>query len=149
MADMAAIEKAEADHRRLKAKAVSGLAKLSRKADWAMARPWSFAMTEREVQKTIAAKTGLTLAAVMNVFWELRIIASEEIAKNEKFAIPQLVRLKLQHAPAKKVVKAFAAKNLKKNVEAFAAKAMKTEEVYDPGHQGQGQVWVSGYVIRA
>merc|ERR1719155_399078 len=91
------------------------------------------AMTGGEIMKTIAEKTGLKPKVVKGVFGELQTIAYAEVAKTEKFTIPQLVMLKLKHKPATKAgvrsmfgkeVKV-AAKPAKKIVKAFAAKALK------------------------
>merc|ERR1712054_299816 len=91
------------------------------------------AMTGGEITKTIAEKTGLKTKVVKGVFSELQTIAYGEVAKTEKFTIPQLVTLKLRHKPATKAgvrtmfgkdVKV-AAKPAKKVVKAFPAKALK------------------------
>ena len=90
-------------------------------------------MTQADVYKTIAEKTELKPKAVRAVFSELQTIAYAEVAKTEKFVIPQLVALKLKHKPARKAgtkimfgkeVKV-AAKPAKKVVKAFPAKALK------------------------
>merc|ERR1711977_631247 len=91
------------------------------------------AMTGGDIQKAIAAKTGLKPKDVKGVFSELQTIAYKEVAKTEKFVIPQLVMLKLKQKPATKAGKRMmfgkevkvAAKPAKKVVKAFAAKALK------------------------
>merc|ERR1719359_2464387 len=89
------------------------------------------AMTGGEIVKTIAEKTGLKPKEVKGVFDELQTVAYAEVAKTEKFTIPQLVTLKLRHKKATKAgvrtmfgkeVKV-AAKPAKKVVKAFPAKA--------------------------
>ena len=103
------------------------------------------AMTGNDIIKTIAGATELKPKVVKSIFTELQTIAYKEVAKTEKFVIPQLVMLKLRHKPAtkagkrmifgkeqvvkakpaKKVLKAFAAKALQDAVvKAFAAKAL-------------------------
>merc|ERR1719458_1296418 len=91
------------------------------------------AMSGGEMMKTIAEKTGLKAKDVKGVFSELQTIAFAEVAKTEKFVIPQLVMLKLRHKKATKAgvremfgkkVKV-AAKPAKKVVKAFPAKALK------------------------
>ena len=54
------------------------------------------------LKTTIAEKTGLKSKDVKGVFGELQTIAYSEVAKSEKFVIPQLVALKLKHKPARK-----------------------------------------------
>merc|ERR1719463_768509 len=91
------------------------------------------AMAASVIMKTIAEKTGLKSKVVKDVFSELQTIAYAEVAKTEKFVIPQLVMLKLKHKPATKAgVKTMfgkevkvAAKPAKKVVKAFPAKALK------------------------
>merc|ERR1719484_476756 len=91
------------------------------------------AMTGGDIIKTIAGQTELKPKVVKSVFSELQTIAYNEVAKTEKFVIPQLVMLKLKHKPATKAgmktmfgkeVKV-AAKPAKKVVKAFPAKALK------------------------
>ena len=85
------------------------------------------------IVKTIAEKTGLKSKDVKGVFGELQTIAYAEVAKTEKFVIPQLVMLKLKHKPATKAGKKMmfgkevkvAAKPAKKVVKAFPVKALK------------------------
>merc|ERR1711959_374852 len=85
------------------------------------------------IVETIAEKTGLKSKDVKGIFSELQTIAYNEVAKTEKFVIPQLVMLKLKHKPATKAgVKTMfgkemkvAAKPAKKVVKAFPAKALK------------------------
>merc|ERR1719389_1034814 len=90
-------------------------------------------MAASAVVKTIAEKTDLKSKDIKGVFGELQTIAYNEVAKTEKFVIPQLVTLKLKHKPATKAgvrtmfgkeVKV-AAKPAKKVVKAFPAKALK------------------------
>jgi nucleoid DNA-binding protein len=91
------------------------------------------AMTGGDIQKTIAQKTGLKAKDVKGVFGELQTIAYGEVAKTEKFVIPQLVMLKLKHKKATKAgtremfgkVMKMAAKPAKKIVKAFPAKPLK------------------------
>merc|ERR1719174_3669049 len=91
------------------------------------------AMTGATIMKTIAEKTGLKSKDVKGVFSELQTIAYAEVAKTEKFTIPQLVMLKLRKKPATKAgVRTMfgkevrvAAKPAKKVVKAFPAKALK------------------------
>merc|ERR1719146_541775 len=91
------------------------------------------AMAGGAIVKTIAEKTGLKPKDVNGVFSELQTIAYKEVAKTEKFVIPQLVMLKLKHKPATKAGKRMmfgkevkvSAKPAKKVVKAFAAKALK------------------------
>merc|ERR1712146_359643 len=91
------------------------------------------AMAGGVIVKTIAEKTGLKSKEVKGVSSELQTIAYAEVAKTEKFTIPQLVTMKLRHKPATKAgvrtmfgkeVKV-AAKPAKKVVKAFPAKALK------------------------
>merc|ERR1711896_13996 len=85
------------------------------------------------IMKTIAEKTGLKSKEVKGIFSELQTIAYAQVAKTEKFVIPQLVMLKLKHKAATKAGKKMmfgkevkvAAKPAKKVVKAFAAKALK------------------------
>merc|ERR1711977_387667 len=91
------------------------------------------AMTGGDMIKTIAGKMDLKPKVVKSVFAELQTIAYKEVAKTEKFVIPQLVMLKLKQKPATKAGKRMmfgkevkvAAKPAKKVVKAFAAKALK------------------------
>merc|ERR1711881_644857 len=88
------------------------------------------AMPASVIVKTIAEKTGLKSKDVKGVFGELQTIAYAEVAKTEKFVIPQLVMLKLKHKKATKAgtremfgkVMKVAAKPAKKIVKAFPAK---------------------------
>merc|ERR1719201_1420008 len=91
------------------------------------------AMTGGDIQKAIAEKTGLKSKEIKGVFSELQTIAYKEVAKTEKFVIPQLVMLKLKHKPATKAGKRMmfgkevkvAAKKARKVIKAFPAKALK------------------------
>merc|ERR550514_2659283 len=91
------------------------------------------AMTGGGIVAAIAGKTGLKPKDVKGIFSELNAIAYKEVAKTEKFVIPQLVTLKLKHKPATKAGKRMmfgkevkvAAKPAKKVVKAFPAKALK------------------------
>merc|ERR1712072_1608972 len=91
------------------------------------------AMTGNDIIKAIAGVTELKPKAVKSVLAELQTIAYKEVAKTEKFVIPQLVMLKLRHKPATKAGKRMIfgkeqvvkAKPAKKVVKAFAAKALK------------------------
>ena len=58
------------------------------------------AMTAACVIRTIASQAGLEPKAVKSVFTELQTIAYSEVAKTERFVIPQLVILKLVNKPA-------------------------------------------------
>merc|ERR1739847_242515 len=87
----------------------------------------------RRPHEKIAESTELKTKDVKGVFAALRTIAYAEVAKTEKFAIPQLTTLKLKHKPARKAgmkmmfgkeVKV-AAKPASKVVKAFPAKALK------------------------
>ena len=60
------------------------------------------AMTSGAIISQVAEKTELKAKQVRAVFAELREVAYAEVAKTEKFAIPQLVTLKLKHKPARK-----------------------------------------------
>merc|ERR1719230_1496554 len=93
-------------------------------------------MTGGAIMSQIAEKTELKPKQVRAVFAELKEVAYKEVAKTEKFTIPQLVVLKLKHKaarkagtkvmfgkevrvaakPASKVVKAFPAKGLKDSI---------------------------------
>merc|ERR1712054_729202 len=91
------------------------------------------AMSGTDIYKAIAEQTELKPKVVKAVFGELQTIAYAQVAKTEKFVIPQLVMLKLKHKPATKAgVKTMfgkevkvAAKPAKKVVQAFPAKALK------------------------
>merc|ERR1711988_1424185 len=60
------------------------------------------AMTSGTIVSQVAEKTELKPKQVRAVFAELREVAYAEVAKTEQFTIPQLVRLKLKHKPARK-----------------------------------------------
>merc|ERR1711862_318052 len=60
------------------------------------------AMTSGAIVSHVAEKTELKAKQVRAVFAELREVAYAEVAKTEKFTIPQLVMLKLKHKPARK-----------------------------------------------
>merc|ERR1712118_378532 len=91
------------------------------------------AMTGTDIVKTISEKTGLKSKEIKGVFSELQTIAYKEVAKTEKFVIPQLVMLKLKHKPATRAGKRVmfgkevkvAAKPARKIVKAFPAKSLK------------------------
>ena len=91
------------------------------------------AMTSGAVISQVAEKTELKPKQVRAVFAELREVAYAEVAKTEKFAIPQLVTLKLKHKPARKAGTKMmfgkevrvAAKPASKVVKAFPAKGLK------------------------
>jgi len=91
------------------------------------------AMTGTDIMKKIGEKTDLKPKEVKAVFDELASICYTEVAKTEKFTIPQIVMLKLKHKPARKAGKRVmfgkevkvAAKKASKVVKAFAAKALK------------------------
>merc|ERR1712023_159623 len=76
---------------------------------------------------------GVEAKQVRAVFAELREVAYAEVAKTEQFTIPQLVRLKLKHKPARKAGTKMmfgkevrvAAKPASKVVKAFPAKGLK------------------------
>ena len=91
------------------------------------------AMTGGAVAQKIAEATHLKPKDVKGVLAALNTIAYAEVKKTEKFAIPQLVMLKLKHKPARKAGKRLmfgkevkvAAKPASKVVKAFAASALK------------------------
>ena len=91
------------------------------------------AMTSGAIVSQVAEKTELKPKQVRAVFAELREVAYAEVAKTEKFTIPQLVMLKLKHKPARKAGTKMmfgkevrvAAKPASKVVKAFAAKSLK------------------------
>merc|ERR1739848_597347 len=91
------------------------------------------AMTSGAIVAQVAEKTELKAKQVRAVFAELREVAYAEVAKTEKFTIPQLVMLKLKHKPARKAGTKMmfgkevrvAAKPASKVVKAFAAKSLK------------------------
>merc|ERR1719265_2227708 len=91
------------------------------------------AMTGGDIIKNLAEKTKLAPKDVKGVLAALTGLATAEVKKTEKFVIPQLVMLKLRHKPATKAGKRLmfgkevkvAAKPAKKVVKAFAAKALK------------------------
>merc|ERR1711988_1547735 len=91
------------------------------------------AMTSGAIISQVAEKTELKAKQVRAVFAELREVAYAEVAKTEKFAIPQLVTLKLKHKPARKAGTKMmfgkevrvAAKPASKVVKAFPAKGLK------------------------
>merc|ERR1712188_127565 len=91
------------------------------------------AMNMSAMSQTIAEKTELKPKNVRAVFNALSEIAQAEVSRTQKFTIPHIVTLKLKHKPATKagnkmmfgnLVKV-AAKPAKKVVKAFAAKALK------------------------
>merc|ERR1712171_10382 len=81
----------------------------------------------------ISSKTGQKPKDVKAVFTSLQGIATSEVTKNGKFAIPQVVMLKLKHKPARPAGKRMmfgkevkvAAKKASKVVKAFPASALK------------------------
>ena len=91
------------------------------------------AMTSGAIVSQVAEKTELKPKQVRAVFAELREVAYAEVAKTEKFTIPQLVMLKLKHKPARKAGTKMmfgkevrvAAKPASKVVKAFPAKSLK------------------------
>merc|ERR1711985_66604 len=91
------------------------------------------AMTSGAIVSQVAEKTELKPKQVRAVFAELREVAYAEVAKTEQFTIPQLVRLKLKHKPARKAGTKMmfgkevrvAAKPASKVVKAFPAKGLK------------------------
>merc|ERR1711871_674125 len=91
------------------------------------------AMTSGAIISQVAEKTELKAKQVRAVFSELREVAYAEVAKTEKFTIPQLVMLKLKPKPARKAGTKMmfgkevrvAAKPASKVVKAFAAKSLK------------------------
>ncbi len=90
-------------------------------------------MTQKAVYKAISAKTGIKLKVVKAIFRALKNLAASEIAKTEKFVIPKLFQLKLKDKAATKASKRMVfgqkmnvqAKPAKKVLKAFAAKALK------------------------
>merc|ERR1719454_224897 len=91
------------------------------------------AMSGGAITATIAEKTSLAPKDVKSVLDALKDVAYKEVAKTEKFTIPQLVMLKLKHKPARKAGKKVMfgkevkvkAKKASKVVKAFAAKSLK------------------------
>merc|ERR1719453_1822024 len=91
------------------------------------------AMSGGAVVNSIAEKTELKPKEVKSVLSALNDVAYKEVAKTEKFTIPQLVMLKLKHKPARKAGKRMmfgkevrvAAKPASKVVKAFPAKSLK------------------------
>merc|ERR1711959_532002 len=91
------------------------------------------AMTSGAIVSQVAEKTELKPKQVRAVFAELKEVAYTEVAKTEKFTIPQLVMLKLKHKPARKAGTKMmfgkevqvAAKPASKVVKAFPAKSLK------------------------
>merc|ERR1719399_1418057 len=91
------------------------------------------AMTGGDIVKHLAEKTNLKPKDVKGVMSALQTVAYAEVKKTEKFVIPQLVMLKLRHKPATKAGKRMIfgkeqvvkAKPAKKVVKAFAAKGLK------------------------
>merc|ERR1719446_1790466 len=93
----------------------------------------STAMSAGGLFAAISSKTGQKPKDVKAVFTTLQGIATTEVAKTGKFAIPQVVMLKLKNKPARpagkrmmfgKLVKV-AAKKASKTVKAFTAAAIK------------------------
>merc|ERR1719161_1545155 len=93
----------------------------------------STAMSAGGLFAAISSKTGQKPKDVKAVFTSLQGIATTEVTKTGKFAIPQVVMLKLKHKPARpagqrmmfgKEVKV-AAKNASKVMKAFPASAIK------------------------
>merc|ERR1712183_1068638 len=91
------------------------------------------AMSQSDLTKKIAESAELKPKEVKGVLAALTAIATAEVKKTEKFVIPQICMLKLKHKPAvkahKKVIfgkeQLVKAKPAKKVVKAFAAKALK------------------------
>merc|ERR1712046_221291 len=91
------------------------------------------------MSQTIAEKTELKPKNVRAVFNALSEIAQAEVSRTQKFTIPHIVTLKLKPKPATKAGKKMmfgnlvkvAAKPAKKVVKAFAAKALK-DSVWGP-----------------
>ena len=90
-------------------------------------------LTGGALAATLAGKTGLKPKEVKAVLDALKEVAYAEVAKTEKFVIPQLVMLKLRHKAATKAGKrvmfgkevTVAAKKASKVVKAFPAKQLK------------------------
>merc|ERR1711904_433393 len=109
-----------------------GLASETMKAMKAM-KAGARAMTGGVLTKKIAESTQLKTKDVKGVLAALQTIACAEVKKTEKFVIPQLTTLKLEHNPARKAGKKMmfgkevkvAAKPASKVVKAFPAKALK------------------------
>merc|ERR1712137_106269 len=88
------------------------------------------AMSQSDLTKKIAEAAGLKPKEVKGVLAALTAIATAEVKKTEKFVIPQVCMLKLRHKPAVKAHKKVMfgkeqmvnAKPAKKVVKAFAAK---------------------------
>merc|ERR1712225_146375 len=91
------------------------------------------AMTGGALFAAISAETGRKAKEVKAVFTSLQSIATSEVSKTGKFAIPQVVMLKLKHKPARPAGKRMmfgkevkvAAKKASKVVKAFPASAIK------------------------
>merc|ERR1711879_459111 len=83
------------------------------------------ALTSGAIVSQVAEKTELKPKQVRAVFSELREVAYKEVAKTEKFVIPQLVMLKLKHKAARKAGKKMMFGKESKVVKAFPAKALK------------------------
>merc|ERR1712078_244855 len=90
------------------------------------------AMSQGDLAKKIGESAGLKPKEVKGVLAALTAIATAEVKKTEKFVIPQICMLKLKHKPAVKAHKKVMfgkeqlvkAKPAKKVVKAFAAKAL-------------------------
>merc|ERR1711939_196529 len=91
------------------------------------------AMSAGGLYSAISSKTGQKPKDVKAVFTALQGIATSEVAKTEKFAIPQLVMIKLKHKAARPAGKRMmfgkevkvAAKKASKVVKAFPVSALK------------------------
>merc|ERR1712072_1111790 len=91
------------------------------------------AMSAGGLYSAISSKTGQKPKEVKAVFAALQGIATAEVKKTEKFAIPQLVMIKLKHKAARPAGKRMmfgkevkvAAKKASKVVKAFPVSALK------------------------
>merc|ERR1739848_293484 len=91
------------------------------------------AMSAGGLYSAISSKTGQKPKDVKAVFTALQGIATSEVAKTEKFAIPQLVMIKLKHKAARPAGKRMmfgkevkvTAKKASKVVKAFPVSALK------------------------
>merc|ERR1712093_135768 len=88
------------------------------------------AMSAGGLFSAISSKTGQKPKEVKAVFTALQGIATAEVAKNEKFSIPQLVMIKLKHKAARPAGKRMM---FGKEVKVAAKKASKVVKAFPPG----------------
>merc|ERR1719478_438816 len=96
------------------------------------------AMSAGGLYSAISSKTGQKPKDVKAVFTALQGIATSEVAKTEKFAIPQLVMIKLKHKPARPAGKRMM---FGKEVKVAAKKASKVVKAFPPLRCGRCQSW--------